>query len=89
MIFDVNHTEAAELLENKIDVTDSCGRRTNCYFYKITNGNVSCRALTDFYNVENINNQCGNCPFFKTETEFKSKWDGGLDYDEDEFEEAV
>ncbi len=89
IVFEMNDENLAYFAEDELPEYDSCGRRTTCYFYKNVNGNPNCRALTDFYNVENEKNQCGNCPFYKTEKEFKEGWDGGTYYEEDEFEEAV
>lgn len=87
MSFVMNDRNSANFLKDA--KYDSCGRRTDCYFYKNVNGRVGCRALTDFYNVEDSENQCGKCPFYKTETEFKSGWNGGFYDDEEELEEVV
>ncbi len=88
-VFELDDESLAYFSEDELPEYDSYGRRLACYFYKNVNGRPSCRALIGFYNAEDVRNQCGNCPFFKTEAEFKSGWNGGIGDEEDEIEEAV
>ena len=58
-----------------MEMKDNLGRRRDCHF--CTNGTrkVSCSVLKDFYNIENdLTDQCGECPFFKTEEQFRAGW---------------
>lgn len=86
--FDLEKKNLAYLSKDELLELDSFGRRISCCFYKNENGQVQCQALTDFYNVENRMHQCGKCPFYKTEEEFKEGW-GGDFYDEEELEETI
>ncbi len=49
---------------------DQFGRRSDCYFYRRENKRIVCGALIGFYNSAEHYDQCGSCPFFKTEKEF-------------------
>lgn len=58
-------------MENELD---KCGRRMDCHFYSNNGRRVLCTALRDFYNVSSEKHQCGGCPFFKTDEEFRKGW---------------
>ncbi|MCH5213073.1 MAG: hypothetical protein J1G06_08655 [Oscillospiraceae bacterium] len=53
---------------------DKHGRYTDCHFLKKSGIRQDCTALKDFYNVDDIENQCKGCPFFKTDEEFEKGW---------------
>ena len=53
---------------------DDDGRLIDCHFLKTSGRRPSCAALVDFYNAAIPNDQCGKCPFFKTDAEFEEGW---------------
>lgn len=55
-------------------VKDDEGRIVNCHFLKTTGRRPSCAALVDFYNAADLHDQCGICPFYKTDAEFDAGW---------------
>ena len=55
---------------NNKQKTDKFGRHSGCCFYRRENKRIVCAALTEFYNHDDHYDQCGKCPFFKTEEEF-------------------
>lgn len=62
--------------------------RTDCHFFSTKSGAPRCTILIDFYAADESGKRCGNCPFFKTDAEFKAGWKRRSD-DEEEIEAAV
>lgn len=49
--------------------------RADCHFFRTDKKQrCQCMALSNFYNAENHDDYCGECPFFKTDEEFKTAW---------------
>lgn len=55
-------------------IRDKRGRLRECHFCVSRYKNYVCTALEKFYNFEDKENMCGNCPFFKTDEEFLKGW---------------
>lgn len=55
-------------------IKDEEGRITDCHFFKPGGRRPTCTALVDFYNAANLKDQCGECPFYKTDAEFDEGW---------------
>ncbi len=64
---------------------DKRGRIRECHFCISKNKNYVCTALEKFYNFEDKENMCGNCPFFKTDEEFMKGWRKGMNKGEKYF----
>ncbi|MBQ3426486.1 MAG: hypothetical protein IJH37_05000 [Clostridia bacterium] len=53
---------------------DENGFARSCHFLRTDKRRPQCSALVDFYNAADLHDQCGNCPFFKTDDEFNAGW---------------
>ncbi len=54
---------------------DQFGRKRDCHFCITGTKKIFCSVLKDFYNSEkDCQNLCGDCPFFKTDSEFWEGW---------------
>ncbi|MBQ3427497.1 MAG: hypothetical protein IJH37_10220 [Clostridia bacterium] len=53
---------------------DKEGRITDCHFLQTSGRRLTCKALVDFYNAADPRDQCGACPFYKTDKEFNEGW---------------
>ncbi len=73
-------------MENELD---KYGRRLGCHFYSNNGSRVSCTALRSFYNEDDNKNQCGSCPFFKTDEEFMEGWNRRYTNDQRKLRSAV
>lgn len=63
--------------------------RTDCHFFSTKTGAPRCTILIDFYAADECEKSCGNCPFFKTEAQFKAGWTRRDADEQAEIERAV
>lgn len=69
--------------------TEISEMRTDCHFFSTKSGAPQCTILIDFYAADEYSKKCGNCPFYKTDAEFKAGWKRRFADDKAGIERAV